>query len=613
MLKRPVFLCFLVFLKYFNFFNLTKHSAYYSIIFVEQKDFFNNPTTTAGRHYEALRAFYVEEEPAKEVAQRFQLSVAYFKKLRSEFTQILQQSLNPFFQPKKTGPQKRRIELNIIERIVALRKQNYAITDIKVNLHADHVDLSLDTIDNILKEEGFAPLPKRTKQERRTLMLPPKIEAPRSINLEIKDEVFTTEKAAGPLVFLPLLEELGVIQAIQASHFPSTSQLDAVQCVLSFLALKLMGGERWSYDTHWNLDRVSGLFAKLNVLPKSTTLSTYSYRVTRESNATFLQKLSHIFEQDTEGAEFNLDFKAIPHWGDDSILEKNWCGTRGRAMKSLLSLIVQNAVSGNLSYSNAEIKHKTQNDAVLEFVDFWKNGHGVAPKFLVFDSKFTSYKNLDALNKSKEQIKFLTLRRRGKILVKHIEKIPENSWQRIQVERSKGKKRVIRVHDGRCKLRHYDGEVRQIIVTDHGRERPAFLVTNDFESEVSVLVKKYARRWLVEQEIAEQIAFFHLNRPSSSIVVKVDFDLTLSLLAHNLYRRLARELPGFENCTVDTLNRKFLENGAKVVVEKNMVEVHLKKKTHLPILFELPWIKKMKTTFLSWHGLKIRFVVGTVS
>ena len=581
---------------------------------MEQKDFFNNPATTAQRHYEALRAFYVEEESAQEVADRFRLSTTYFKKLRFEFTQTLQQSLNPFFQTKKTGPQKRRTELNIIDRVVALRKKNHAITDIKANLHADNIDLSLDTIDNILKEEGFSPLPKRTQQERRSLLLPSKLEAPRSTCLEIKDEVFTTEKAAGPLVFLPLIEELGIISAIQESHFPSTSQLSAVQCVLSFLVLKLMGGERWSHDTHWNFDRVLGLCAKLNVLPKSTTLSTYSYRVTRQSNLALLQKLSQIFEQDAASSgEFNLDFKAIPHWGDESVLEKNWCGTRGRAMKSLLSLIVQNPVSGDFSYSNAQIKHKTQNDAVLEFVDFWKNGHGVAPKFLIFDSKFTSYKNLDELNKSKERIKFLTLRRRGKNLIEEAEKIPEDSWQRIQVERANGKKKTVRVYDGRCKLRHYEGEVRQVIMTGHGRKRPAFLVTNDFELEVSAIVKKYARRWLVEQEIAEQIAFFNLNSPSSSIVVKVDFDLTLSLLAHNLYRKLARELTGFEKCTAETLNRKFLENGAKIVVEKNIVEVHLKKKTHLPILFELPWIKKMKTTTLSWLGVKIKFVPGTVS
>ena len=139
----------------------------------------------------------------------------------------------------------------------------------------------------------------------------------------------------------------------------------------------------------------------------------------------------------------------------------------------------------------------------------------------------------------------------------------------------------------------------------------AFLITNDFALDVRDIVHKYARRWLVEQEIAEQILFFQLNHPSSSIVVKVDFDRTLSLLAHNLYRRLAQQLPGFEQCTVDTMNRKFLENGARVSIEGNTVTVHLKKKTHLPILFEVPWMKQ--TTRLSWMNLNIQYASGTVS
>jgi len=158
---------------------------------------------------------------------------------------------------------------------------------------------------------------------------------------------------------------------------------------------------------------------------------------------------------------------------------------------------------------------------------------------------------------------------------------------------------------------HYEGEVREVILTDHGRKRPTFLITNDFALDVRDIVHKYARRWLVEQEIAEQILFFQLNHPSSSIVVKVDFDRTLSLLAHNLYRRLAQQLPGFEQCTVDTMNRKFLENGARVSIEGNTVTVHLKKKTHLPILFEVPWMKQ--TTRLSWMNLNIQYASGTVS
>ncbi|MBU0995168.1 MAG: hypothetical protein KJ737_21950 [Proteobacteria bacterium] len=116
---------------------------------------------------------------------------------------------------------------------------------------------------------------------------------------------------------------------------------------------------------------------------------------------------------------------------------------------------------------------------------------------------------------------------------------------------------------------------------------------------------------MVEQEIAEQIAFFSLNNPSSSIVVKVDFDLTISLLAHNLYRVLAQYLPGFSHCTVSTINRKFLETGAWIKIEGELATVHLKKKTHLLILFEVPWMKK--TTSLPWHGLKICYKSGTTS
>jgi len=579
---------------------------------MDTRDYFHKPTTPIQRHYEALRSFYYEGLRATDTATQFGFSPLYFKKLRVEFAQKLRSGIDPFFSTPKPGPKKRATKNETVKRIIALRKQNYSIADIKVNLEADAKKISLDTIDQILKSEGFAPLSKRTRKERLAVALPSKLEAPKSIPLELTDEEFSTEMGAGPLVFLPLLENLGIVKAIQKSGFPGTTEISDVQSVLSFLALKLMGGMRWSHDTKWNMDRALGLFAHFNVLPKATTLSTYSYRVTRDQNRNFLVQLSRIFrDEELENGEFNLDFKAIPHWGDASVLERNWAGARSKAMKSILSLVVQDPSTGNLSYTNAEIKHRDQNNAVFDFVDFWKKGRGTAPKMLIFDSKFTTYKNLNKLNQSEEKIKFLTIRRRSKNLIKQIEEISEEEWQKISIERSKGKYQKIRVHDGKCELRHYEGKVRQVILTDHGRQKPTFLITNDFDIDVHDVVKKYARRWLVEQEIAEQIVFFNLNNPSSSIVVKVDFDLTLSLLAHNLYRILANNLPGFEHCTVATINRKFLETGARIKINGNQITVHLKKKTHLPILFEVPWIRQNNQ--LSWTGTKIQYVQGTVS
>jgi len=576
------------------------------------KDFFLNPQMAAQRHYEALREFYLSDLSAEKVAHKHGFSPKYFKKLRFEFSQKVNAGINPFFKQPKRGPKKRLTTNETILRIIALRKQNYSITDIKVVLDGEGKIVSLDTIDKILKAEGFAPLPKRTQKERSDIRLPKKLRPPRSVSLEITDEQFSTEANVGPLLFLPIIENFNIIDVIKKSDFPETAEINAVQSVMSFLALKLTGCKRWSHDTAWNMDRALGFFAGLNVLPKATTLSTYSYRTQRSSNTKLLTSLSEIFKDDEiEENEFNLDFKAIPHWGDESVLEKNWSGARSKSIKSLLALIVQSPDTGKLTYTNAEIKHNDQKDAIFDFIDFWKKGRGVSPKMLIFDSKFTTYKNLDKLNQSDHKIFFLTLRRRGKRLVDQAENLPAPNWRKIRINRAAGRRQFIRVNDGICKLRGYQGEVRQVIITDHGRRKPTFLITNDFDLDVREVVKKYSRRWLVEQEIAEQIAFFSLNNPSSSIVVKVDFDLAISLLAHNLYRILAKDLSGFERCTVASIHRKFLDNGATVKTKGIDVFIHLKKKTHLPILLNSPWLRK--TTYLSWMKRRINFLPGTSS
>jgi len=82
-------------------------------------------------------------------------------------------------------------------------------------------------------------------------------------------------------------------------------------------------------------------------------------------------------------------------------------------------------------------------------------------------------------------------------------------------------------------------------------------------------------------------------------------------LAHNLYRKLTSHLIGFEKCTVPTVYRRILENGAIVKMRGNEAVVCLKKKTHLPFRFQLPWLKEK--THLSWMGIDIKFESGTTS
>lgn len=576
---------------------------------MDVKKYFLKPISPMQKQYEALRAFYIDGLKADETANKFGFTNTYFKKIRFMFASSIADRNELFFRDIKKGPKRRFTRDEIINLIIDLRKKNHSIEDIKTILNAKGHSISLDTIHKILKAEGFASLPRRTKKEILGLELPQKIVAPETCVLEIKSEKFSTERGAGPLLFLPLINELKIIDAIERIPFPQTKLIPVVSSMLSILALKLVGIERYSHDKSWNFDRALGLFANLNVLPKNATLSSYSYRVTRSMNKAFLLELSKIFSIDEK--EFNLDFKSIPHWGSESILEKNWSGSKSKVMKSVLAAIVQNPSSGILSYTNAEVKHRNQNDVVLEFVDFWREGHGEAPKMLIFDSKFTTYENLSKLNKSPDNIKFLTIRRRGKNLTKEILSIREEDWQHIQIEGKTRKYKKIRVFENKVKLRKYEGSVRQMIITDHGRIEPTFMITNDFNTSLDVLIKKYARRWLVEQEIAEHIDFFHLNNPSSSIVVKVDFDLTLSLLAHNLYKEFSNKLTGFERCRVDTINRNFIENGADITIANNSINVDLRKKTHLPILMDLPWLKN--NTHLKWMNKNINFSAGSFS
>lgn len=181
----------------------------------------------------------------------------------------------------------------------------------------------------------------------------------------------------------------------------------------------------------------------------------------------------------------------------------------------------------------------------------------------------------------------------------------------IYLGRSRKKKtRNVKVFDEIVSLPKYKGEIRQLIIIDHSKE-PIFMITNDFATKACDLIRKYGRRWLVEQEISEQIVFFHLNLLSSSIVVKVDFDLTMTVLAHNLYRKLAFDLPGFQHCTVETLHRRFLDGRAEVKIVDNKAMVTLNKRAHLPLLFELPWLQE--ETKIPRLGCVIDFKMGTSS
>ena len=128
---------------------------------------------------------------------------------------------------------------------------------------------------------------------------------------------------------------------------------------------------------------------------------------------------------------------------------------------------------------------------------------------------------------------------------------------------------------------------------------------------VEDIVRKYARRWIVEKEISEQIEFFHLNSVSSSMVIKVDFDLTMSILTHNIFRLFANETDRYKHISDNSIYEKFLENSAEIIIDKD-IDVKLKKKKNLPLLLEKN--EKLKEQKYFWLDNKyMKFLGNTFS
>ncbi len=406
----------------------------------------------------------------------------------------------------------------INQLIVDLRKKYLSVPDIKAVLDVQGYSVSQRYVYNAIKNDGFDRLPRRSLSNRKQAGSAIKIEAPKSFMLDFDLETFSAQNALCILCLLPYIQMYGIDALIENSGYPETESISRLSSILSFVAIKLSGLKRYTADDAWCMDRGLGLFAGLNVLSKAAWYTSYSSRITRKRNRTFLKKLqkiwtTHGFLSDTA----NLDFTTIPYWGDASHLENNWSGSRNKGLASMLSVLAQDPESGIITCGDTTIRHDNKTATAVEFLDFYKSTGNKDLKYLVFDSKFTTYKNLSKL---KDDIKFLTIRRRGKKIVKQLDGKPASAWKKIRVPMLDGKGRWLRVMDEKIFLKDYGHDIRQIAITGHGKIKPALLITNDFDKPCTEMVRKYARRWLIEKGISEQIEFFHLNRLSSSMVIK---------------------------------------------------------------------------------------------
>jgi transposase len=572
--------------------------------FMRDERFFLHPVHEWQRRYEALRASFVERLPARIIAERFGYSLAYIHLLRHLFTH---QKID-FSEPVPEGKtNRRRIDTALKTKICNWREHRLSAGEITGLLSEEGVEISVRTIERVLAEAGYPRLPRRSRLKLGLTVKGAQVPAvTQSLPLaEMPTSRFESE-AAGVLLFAPFIEQLNLPQLVQEAGLPGTKTIPALSYFLSFLALKLIGTERYAHVPEHAFDPGLGLFAGLNVMPKCTAMSTYSYSLDAVEllrlQQGFVKQASRLGLYDAD--LINLDFHTIPHFGEQSVLEEHWAGARHKTMKGALTLFAQDASSKLILYTAADIQRDETSDQVLGFLSFWRKlKRGLTPTF-IFDSKFTSYAHLSELNR--QGIHFITLRRRGKNMVDRIEQLAP--WTRIHIPHAKRKYPNPIIHESLITLSEYEGELRQVILRGNGREKPAFIISNDFATPVELLVGNYARRWRVENVIAEAVKFFNLNALSSPILVKIHFDVIMTMMADTFYSLLARKLRGFENCDAAKIHRLFVKGKATVSLSNQRLIVSFPRRAHNPILRSVPWHQLPQSlSWLNGVGLEFRF------
>lgn len=563
---------------------------------------FMEPSNATHRQYEALRAYFIEGLPSAIAATSFGYTPGSFRILCHQFRQNLQRS---FFLPTRKGPQSAPKRDPVRAEVITLRKQNLSIYDIQRSLAEKKRHLSPVSIDKILKEEGFARLPRRGDEERPHTPSIEKADVADVRDINLTPRTFKT-KFGGLFLFLRYLSKIPLEKISNAAGLPGTSMVPAAHAVRALLALKLFGNARYSHVMGYVFDEGLALFSGLNTSPKRAFLTEYSSRVDPRVYPELTKKWFDATDKLGlgRGNSFDLDFHTIPFHGNDALVEKHYISKRSQRQKGMLAFLAHDADKHVFCYVNAAISKATQNDEVLRFIEYWKARTGHQPEELIFDSKLTTYANLNALNRM--GIDFITIRRRTDKILDGIFTNPSSAWRRIALSNVARQYRNPRIFDTKIRLPGYEGDIRQIAVRDLGHESPTLLLTNQLSSSASKLLDRYARRMIIENAIADGIDFFHVDALTSAVALKVDFDLQLTLMASSLYRMLGKDVGvPYDTAKCRRIFRDFVDATAQVSIDENNITVLFQKRAHNPLLkaagFEdqlisVPWLggKRLK-------------------
>jgi hypothetical protein len=563
------------------------------------RSFFTEPASARQRQYEALRAFFVEERPSSEVARAFGYTPGSFQVLCHAFRRDRQPE---FFASPKPGPRSQPKKSVARDTIIEMRKRNHSVYEISEALKARKLGLSPTAVREVLKAEGFGPLPRRLDEERPERSRPTIEAVADTRQLSLAPRSFETV-CGGLFLFVPGLVALDLERIVRAAGLPGSKMIPASHALRSMLALKLWSIEHRSHVMPTVADEGLGLLAGLNVIPKRSFLSEYSSRVGHGQIVKLLASYHKCIatEKLFEGDSFNLDFHSIPYYGEHPSVERHFVAMRSRRQTSVLTFLAQDVNGRAFCYSNADLRKGEEAEEIFHFIDFWKRTHGTLPRHLVFDSKLTTQTNLARLDKM--GITFMTLRARSPKLIREIALLSPSAWRTVELDVPTRKFRFPSVYDTTVRIAGID--VRQMFIKNLGHELPTVLLTNDRKTGAAKVITRYAQRMLIENALSDAVRFFHMNALTSTVGIKVDFDMAMLVIASGLYRLLARKMRGYADAHADTIFRDLIDMPATVTVAAKEVTVRFHRRAHLPIIIDsgmlnnpvqVPW----------WNGTSLR-------
>jgi hypothetical protein len=564
----------------------------------ECQRFFLEPRLPKQRIYEALRAYFVEGKPSPEVARAFGYTPGAFRVLCHHFRRdpdpqfFARSSRGPQIQPKKSAAR---------AHIEKLRKQNYSVYEISEMLKEQQIPLSPTAVREVLREMGFAPLPRRLDEER-----PDYPRAAIQPVADIRSFALTQRRfqtvCGGLFLFVHDLVRLDLDSVAKQARLPGSKMIPSGHALRASLALKLWSLQRKSHVMALVADEGLALFCGLNCAPKKSYYSEYSSPLEHGKTLALLAAWhAQLTEQDRcPGRSFNLDFHSVPYYGQHPVIERHYVSSRSRRQPSVLVFLAHDPEGNTFCYSNADIRKGEEANEVFRFIEFWKRVRGQQPSHLVFDSRLTTYANLARLDQM--GITFITLRRRSPALLKEVRDLPASAWRRVELDVPTRQYRTPRVFERSVTLA--ERTFRQFYILDLGHEEPTILLSNDRRDSVT-LITRYAQRMLIENAISDAVRFFAMDALSSAVGMKVDFDMALLVMASGLYRLLARRMRGYADRQARQIFRDIIDMPAEVRITKKEVQVRFHRRAHLPIIaasgllerpVAVPW----------WDGMPLR-------